>query len=198
MNISTAAQAIRDQVTMDQILALYGYEIKRGGYICCPFHGEKTPSLKVFPGENGWHCFGCGRGGSVIDFVMEHEGCNFTTAVLAIDRALNLGLMDVTENLFTARAHDRVQHALDDFCDAVYMYCDCVISKYRNDLDRMFRRMQELEEKKHMDPRLLTADEWTELASWSENSMYTEYLMDKVEDFKREVASWRRERRRAL
>ncbi len=198
MNIGTAAQAIRDQVTMDQILALYGYEIKRGGYICCPFHGEKTPSLKTFPGTQGWHCFGCGRGGSVIDFVMEHENCNFATAVLAIDRTLNLGLMDNSENPFTARAKDRVQHALDDFCEAVYLYCDCIISKHQYDLDRMFCRMQELEEKKLTDPRLLTADEWTEYLAWEENSQYTEYLIEKVEAFKEEVASWRRAKRRAV
>ena len=66
-----AAQVIRDSVTMDQILSLYGYRPKHG-FICCPFHGEKAPSLKIYKDTGGWHCYGCERGGSVIDFVMEH------------------------------------------------------------------------------------------------------------------------------
>ena len=54
MNIKQAAQAIRDTVTMDQILQLYGYTTKRG-FMRCPFHGEKTASLKVYRGTGGWH-----------------------------------------------------------------------------------------------------------------------------------------------
>ena len=66
MNIKTAGQVIRDSVTMDTVLSLYGYRVKHG-FMCCPFHGEKEPSLKVYQKTGGWHCFGCGRGGSVID-----------------------------------------------------------------------------------------------------------------------------------
>ena len=47
MNIKEAAQVIRDSVTMEQILSLYGYKTKRG-FMKCPFHDEKTASLKVY------------------------------------------------------------------------------------------------------------------------------------------------------
>ncbi|OGG10305.1 DNA primase [Candidatus Gottesmanbacteria bacterium RBG_16_43_7] len=47
----------------------------------CPFHNEKTPSFMVSPERAVWHCFGCGRGGSVIDFVMEYERIDFTEAL---------------------------------------------------------------------------------------------------------------------
>jgi len=47
----------------------------------CPFHEEKTPSLKITPGKNLWHCFGCGAGGTVIDWVMKAEGVSFRHAV---------------------------------------------------------------------------------------------------------------------
>ena len=57
MNIKMAGQVIRDSVTMDTVLSLYGYRVKHG-FMCCPFHGEKAPSLKVYQKTGGWHCFG--------------------------------------------------------------------------------------------------------------------------------------------
>lgn len=47
----------------------------------CPFHSEKTPSFIVSPERESWKCFGCGRGGSVIDFVMEYEHVDFVEAL---------------------------------------------------------------------------------------------------------------------
>jgi DNA primase len=48
---------------------------------CCPFHEEKTPSFSVSPSKGFYKCFGCGKGGSVYNFVMEMEGLNFPEAV---------------------------------------------------------------------------------------------------------------------
>jgi len=52
----------------------------------CPFHAERTPSFSVNLEKQLFHCFGCGEGGSVFDFVMKMENCDFKTAVK------NLGL----------------------------------------------------------------------------------------------------------
>lgn len=48
---------------------------------CCPFHKEKTPSFSVVPGKEIYYCFGCHRGGSVFDFVMEIERVAFPDAI---------------------------------------------------------------------------------------------------------------------
>ena len=54
----------------------------------CPFHQEKTPSFNVSAERQTWKCFGCGKGGNAIDFLMEKEGVDFKTALRALaDRA---------------------------------------------------------------------------------------------------------------
>lgn len=47
----------------------------------CPFHNEKTPSFNVNPGRNIYKCFGCGRGGDPVNFLMEHEQLSFPEAL---------------------------------------------------------------------------------------------------------------------
>ncbi|MEW5701710.1 MAG: DNA primase [Candidatus Zixiibacteriota bacterium] len=54
----------------------------------CPFHTEKTPSFTVHPDRQFFHCFGCGKGGDVFTFLMEHEGWSFPEALkYCADRA---------------------------------------------------------------------------------------------------------------
>lgn len=47
--------------------------VRRGGsyWACCPLHGEKTPSLKFYEGDRGWHCFGCHKGGDAVKLFEE-------------------------------------------------------------------------------------------------------------------------------
>ena len=190
-----AAQTIRDNVTMEQILSLYGYKPKHG-FICCPFHGEKAPSLKIYKDTGGWHCYGCERGGSVIDFVMEHENCNFPTAVRAIDAALHLGLLNPFEYPEDAKRQQRVQKTLDNFVEAVFAYCDALIKVAQVNQDKMYKKMKQLEELQYGHAEQLTADDYTFLLTWKEESQYIDYQIDKVNEFKEEVAAWRRKARR--
>ncbi|MCI7643573.1 MAG: DNA primase [Lentisphaeria bacterium] len=48
---------------------------------CCPFHQEKTPSFNVSESRQHYHCFGCGKGGNVFNFIMEYEKVDFPNAV---------------------------------------------------------------------------------------------------------------------
>ena len=196
MDVKMAAQTIRDTVPMQEILQIYGYQTKHG-FMCCPFHGEKAPSLKVYPDTGGWHCFGCERGGSVIDFVMEHEGCNFRTAVIAIDHALKLNLMDPNEDAFAAEDEKRIQDWLDRFVGAVNEYLDSVKDTIERDQQTRLAMVRLLEDKKAEDPQKLTAAEWDAINSWKEEDQYAEDRKSQVESLREEVAAWRRKRRRA-
>ena len=196
MDIRMAAQTIRDTVTMDMILGLYGYKTK-GGFICCPFHGEKEPSLKIYEKTGGWHCFGCGRGGSVIDFVMEHENCRFGTAVVAIDRAMHLGLTENRESALEAISEKRKQEWLDRFTDAVRAYCEELIRCIEAEQKTKLVMVKLLEQKRDHDVQSVTAEEWTEMDRWKSEDEFDEHRKEKVRAFIEEVAAWRRKARRA-
>lgn len=90
------ADEVKQRLSIRQVAEHYGFEHNRSGYIQCPFHHEKTASLMLYndPGR-GWHCYGCGRGGSVVDFVMELFEINFRQAVLRLNEDFGLGLVGV-------------------------------------------------------------------------------------------------------
>ena len=59
-------------------------QLKKGGANfmgLCPFHGEKSPSFSVSPTKQFYHCFGCGKNGNAISFLMDHAGMTFVEAV---------------------------------------------------------------------------------------------------------------------
>jgi len=69
--------------------------LKSGSYWgCCPFHSEKTPSFHVLPDRQTYHCFGCGKGGGVINFIMEIENLSFRDAVEVLANRAGLPLPD--------------------------------------------------------------------------------------------------------
>ena len=68
-------------------------QLKKGGanYMgLCPFHGEKSPSFSVSPTKQFYHCFGCGKNGNAIGFLMDHTGMSFIEAVK--DLAQQIGM----------------------------------------------------------------------------------------------------------
>ena len=83
---------IKNRINMIDICKTYGFNIQRGNFICCPFHNEKTPSLKLYDGNRGFYCFGCGEHGSVIDFVMRYFNLDFPKAISKLNDDFKLGL----------------------------------------------------------------------------------------------------------
>ena len=63
---------------------------------CCPFHNEKTPSMKIY--EQDFHCFGCGVGGNVFTFLTKIEGISFVEAVQTLAERSNIQLPTLENN----------------------------------------------------------------------------------------------------
>lgn len=90
---SDIAAEIKSRLTMADVAYHYGFEPNRAGFISCPFHqGDRTASLKLYPGSGGFYCFGCGAHGSVIDFVMRLFSLSYPQAVVRLSSDFRLGL----------------------------------------------------------------------------------------------------------
>lgn len=89
---SNYADEIKRRLPAREVFERYGFHVNREGYACCPFHGERTPSCKVYPGDRGWHCFGCHAGGDVLDFAQQYFGLNFQEAAAKLNDDFGLGL----------------------------------------------------------------------------------------------------------
>ena len=82
---------------------------KGGSYWgCCPFHNEKTPSFHVLQDKQFYHCFGCKKGGGVINFIMEIENLSYPDAIRFLAKRVN---MEVPEDRESADA-DRLRKRL--------------------------------------------------------------------------------------
>lgn len=81
---------VKARLTMEQVAREYGYTPNRAGFICCPFHAEKTASLKLY--DRSFHCYGCGAGGSVIDFIAMLFNLDPLDAVKRLNEDFHLGL----------------------------------------------------------------------------------------------------------
>lgn len=105
------ASFIQELLSRADVVEIVGryVQLKKGGANfmgLCPFHGEKSPSFSVSPTKQFYHCFGCGKHGDAINFLMEHSGMTFVEAVK--DLAQHFG-MQVPED--EASPQERAQAA---------------------------------------------------------------------------------------
>lgn len=82
--------AVKERVDIKDAARAYGLRPVRGGWYCCPFHHEKTPSFH-FRGQR-FHCFGCGAGGDVLDLVGRLLDLAPLEAAKELKRAFGLGM----------------------------------------------------------------------------------------------------------
>lgn len=83
-------------------------------WCCCPLHQEKTPSFKIDPATQLWHCFGCGEGGDAFGFVMKADDLTFPEAVRKLAERAHIEIADDGERAGSTSQRKR----LKDVCEA--------------------------------------------------------------------------------
>ena len=123
------------KATVDQILDTARIEevvgdfvtLKRRGssYVaCCPFHHEKTPSFHVTPSKGIYKCFGCGKAGSAVGFVMEYEHLTYPEALRYLAKKYHIEVQEEEETAEQIAARQRTESlmAVSEF--ARKFFCD--------------------------------------------------------------------------
>lgn len=103
-------ETILDTAKIEEVVSDYVTLRRRGANFvaCCPFHNEKTPSFYVSPSKGIFKCFGCGKSGSAVGFVMEEEHCSYADALRYLARKYNIEIHEKEE---TAEDIARRQHS---------------------------------------------------------------------------------------
>ena len=90
LDLAQIEEVIGDFVTLKRAGATYK--------ACCPFHNEKTPSFVVSPSKGIFKCFGCGKSGTAVGFVMEHESMTYVEALKYLARKYNVEVVETEES----------------------------------------------------------------------------------------------------
>lgn len=72
---------IKREITCSDFAGKIGLEVNRAGFCCCPFHAEKTPSMKIYKDTNSFYCFACHAGGDVITMAKLYYKVGFSEAI---------------------------------------------------------------------------------------------------------------------
>ena len=105
--------------------------LKRRGanYVaCCPFHNEKTPSFYVSPAKGIYKCFGCGKSGTAIGFVMEHESLTYVEALKFLARKYGIEVVEKEETAEEIAAKQR--------SESLYLVSEFAESFFQENLDK--------------------------------------------------------------
>lgn len=193
MNVLEAADFLKNNLTALDVARMYGMEPKpgAGSAIVCPFHGDHDASLHLYPGNRGWHCFGCGAGGTIIDFVMRMDGMAFSTAVHHLDEMAGTRLLDVRKvDLDASRQHAKVASF-----NAVR---DCIVKAWNEveklAYDKAADLMRDLHALEDMPRENRDGKTWDAINAIEEQMREIDELIADCHCNRREVQAWRMNR----
>lgn len=159
-------EQIRQATDIVQVVGEYIRLKKRGRNFLsvCPFHTEKTASFTVSQDKQIYHCFGCGKGGNVFTFLMEHEKMSFIEAVRHLARKANISIREERTDDYRREQLDRLSWANQVALE--YFQKNLTRPKYAAVLDGYLKK------KRNISPEAidyfklgLAGDEWEGLVS---------------------------------
>ena len=100
MILQETVSLILDTAKIEDVVGDYVTLKRRGAnYVaCCPFHNEKTPSFYVSPSKGIYKCFGCGKSGTAVGFVMEEEHCSYVEALRYLAKKYHIEIQEEEES----------------------------------------------------------------------------------------------------
>ena len=105
---------ILDTARIEEVVGDFVTLKRRGASFvaCCPFHNEKTPSFHVTPSRGIFKCFGCGKAGSAVGFLMEYEHLSYPEALRYLARKYNIEVQEEEETAEQIAARQRNESLL--------------------------------------------------------------------------------------
>ena len=118
-------QRILDAAKIEEVVGDFVTLRRRGVNLIglCPFHNEKTPSFTVSPAKNICKCFGCGKGGTPVNFIMQHEHLDFPDALRYLAKKYNIEIVEkeLTAEQIQARTQRESMMALNEFAGRYFV-----------------------------------------------------------------------------
>ena len=107
-------QLILDTARVEDVVGDFVTLKRRGSslWACCPFHNEKTPSFHVEPSRGIYKCFGCGKSGTAVGFIMEYEKLSYTEALKYLARKYHIEVKEKEESAEDIAARQRNESLL--------------------------------------------------------------------------------------
>lgn len=118
-------QRILDAAKIEEVVGDFVTLRRRGVNLIglCPFHNEKTPSFTVSPAKNICKCFGCGKGGTPVNFIMQHEHLSFPDALRYLAKKYNIEIVEkeVSAEEMQARTKRESMMSLNEFAGRYFV-----------------------------------------------------------------------------
>lgn len=85
-------ETIKNSISILDVCNKYGIKLNRTNFASCPKHKDRTPSMKIYPDNNSWHCFSCNSGGDIINLVQAIYNTDFKNTVAQINQDFGLDI----------------------------------------------------------------------------------------------------------
>ncbi len=118
----STVQDIKDRLSVADVIGGY-IQVKKAGAnfkALCPFHNERTPSFHINPARQVWHCFGCGEGGDIFEFVEKFENVDFKEALKILAQKAGVTLPEFRPQDPKIRDEKELLNKINDFAARFY------------------------------------------------------------------------------
>ena len=120
-------EKILDETKIEEVVGDFVTLKRRGANLiaCCPFHNEKTPSFYVSPSKGIFKCFGCGKSGTAVKFIEEHEHLTYPEALRYLARKYHIEVVEKEETAEEINARNRKESLMlvNEFARKYFTEC---------------------------------------------------------------------------